>query len=148
MRMITCVAWKANRVLDGSRLLVLIKNHRQLNCGAVVLYWPVIASETRRGDCERDRCGKALRTSCPPPCAPAPPVGKKKSGLCKLSSTRLLSQCGDVSSVEDSFSCLRSGTSWDKNVTWTHSACGWKSSGPFKVLLPFETIFLLSSSAL
>lgn len=46
MKMITCVAWKANKVLDGSRLLVLIKNHRQLNCGAVVLYWPVIASET------------------------------------------------------------------------------------------------------
>lgn len=46
MRMITCVAWKANKVLDGSRLLVLIKNHRQLNCSAVVLYWPVIASET------------------------------------------------------------------------------------------------------
>lgn len=46
MKMITCVAWKANKVLDGSRLLVLIKNHRQLNCGAVVLCWPVIASET------------------------------------------------------------------------------------------------------
>lgn len=46
MKMITCVAWKANKVLDGSRLLVLIKNHRQLNCKAVVLCWPVIASET------------------------------------------------------------------------------------------------------
>lgn len=90
MKMITCVAWKANKVLDGSRLLVLIKNHRQLNCGAVVLYWPVIASET--GD---EQWGV-------------------ESGL-TLPLTSFLSRCNEVSLEEDSLSCtLICKTHWDK----------------------------------
>lgn len=45
-RTITRVAWKANKVSEWSRLFHLIKNHRQLNCTAVVLCWPVIAVES------------------------------------------------------------------------------------------------------
>ena len=44
--MITRVAWKANKVSEGSHLLDSIKNRGQLNCRAVVLCWPVIALET------------------------------------------------------------------------------------------------------
>lgn len=96
MKMITCVAWKANKVLDGSRLLVLIKNHRQLNCGAVVLYWPVIASET--GDeIVRGTAAEIARQFLPH----VPPI---KSGL-TLSSTSFLSRCNEVSLEEDSLSC-------------------------------------------
>lgn len=54
---------KANKVSDGSRLLVLIKNHRQLNCGAVALCWPVIASETGDGFV-KGTATKLLRSSC------------------------------------------------------------------------------------
>lgn len=46
IKMITRVAWKANKVSDGLHLLDLIKNRGQLNCRAVVLCWPVIALET------------------------------------------------------------------------------------------------------
>lgn len=46
IKMITRVAWKANKVSDGLHLLDLIKNQGQLNCRAVVLCWPVIALET------------------------------------------------------------------------------------------------------
>lgn len=46
IKTITRVAWKANKVCDASHLLDLIKNHRQLNCNAVVLCWVVIAFES------------------------------------------------------------------------------------------------------
>lgn len=46
IKIIIRVAWKANKVSDGSHLLDLIKNRGQLNCRAVVLCWPVIALET------------------------------------------------------------------------------------------------------
>lgn len=46
IKMITCVAWKANKVSDRFHLLDLIKNRGQLNCKAVVLCWPVISLET------------------------------------------------------------------------------------------------------
>lgn len=107
MKMITCVAWKANKVLYGSRLLVLIKNHRQLNCGAVVLCWPVIASETENEIVRRTTADIAPQLS--PHAAPI------KSGLCKLFSTSFLSWCNEVSSEEDSLNCtLIGGNSWDK----------------------------------
>lgn len=107
MKMITCVAWKANKVLDGSCLLVLIKNHRQLNCGAVVLCWPVIASETEKRDCKRGCCRYCIAVP-----APCPPI---KSGLCKLSSTSFLPRYNEVSLEKDSLNCNLIGENyWDK----------------------------------
>lgn len=101
MKMITCVAWKANKVLDGSRLLVLIKNHRQLNCSAVVLCWPVIASETEN-EIVRGTAADIVSEFLPH----APP---SSLDFAKLSSVSFLSQCNEVSSEEDSLNCTLIG---------------------------------------
>lgn len=104
MKMITCVAWKANKVLDGSRLLVLIKNHRQLNCCAVVLCWPVIASETEN---EIVRGAAADIASCP---VPLHRVWTLQTFFCFF-----LSRCNEVSLEEDSLNCTLIGENyWDK----------------------------------
>lgn len=113
MEMITCVAWKANKVSDGSRLLVLIKNHRQLNCGAVVLCWPVIASESGSEIVRATAADIATQLLAHAPI---------KSGLCKLSFPSSLSRRNETSlKVESLILYFDRWNPLGWNVTWTHS---------------------------
>ena len=131
MKMITCVAWKANKVLDGSRLLVLIKNHRQLNCGAVVLCWPVIASETEK-EIVRGAAADIATQFLPHALPPSPPPSVDFANFILQ-----VSHGGVMKSPLEEHSLKLYFDRWKllgQNVSWAHSVCTWKSSEALTVL--------------